>query len=83
MHIEFTNDVRLGGTAKKLEEVWVKIENDHGKMVWKGGKNIRKARGGKSERQIHGDLYVGIISCTNARWETSGVTAAAQKTTAN
>lgn len=29
------------------------------------------------------DLYVGMIICTNARWETSGVRAAAQKTAAN
>lgn len=35
MRTEFTNDVRLGGTVRKFDEIWVKIENYHGEMVWK------------------------------------------------
>lgn len=79
MHIEFTNNGRLGDTVRELEEVWVKIENYHREMVLK---RKREKRGDKSERQIYEDMYRGIASCTNARWETSGVIAATQKTNA-
>lgn len=53
-------------TARKLEEVWVKTENYHGETVWKRRKK-KKDKKREEADQKDKDLYVGIISYTNAK----------------
>lgn len=76
--------MRLGMTARKLEEVWVKFENYHGEMIWKRRKKKKrqKERGGRSERQIQRSVR-GNNQLRKCKMGNICVIAAAQKTIAN